>query len=258
MQPPGVGQHLHRGQALFQAEPGDLAAGQGAGRYRQYRGCPGMVSRSARTRSRSSASAIFGDGGQGQVGMGAGLPEITGDGVGPGCRLVSERQVPDPDAVLLADLQDPAGVVQRGLAPADASTCPTASTVTGRQTGRRSRHGRSSVAAYSSGGSTTKLTTSGLTRTAGTPGISPMPSPATTRSEGAARRRRWTARQLRWQQRTDGTGSAAPGSADPACGRPCPGGQPATLADNGRGARPAAAEPPMPVRVGPWPTGRVC
>ena len=60
-------------------------------------------------------------------------------------------------------------VTTAATAAADASTRPTASTATCRQTAFRSRHGSSSVAAHSSGGSTTKLTTSGATRTAGTP-----------------------------------------------------------------------------------------
>ena len=43
-------------------------------------------------------------------------------------------------------------------APADASTRPTDRMTTGRHTARSSRHGSSSLAAYSSGGSTTRLT----------------------------------------------------------------------------------------------------
>ena len=70
-------------------------------------------------------------------------------------------------------------------AAADASTSPTASTTTGRHTARRSRHGSSSLAAYNSGGSTTRLTTSGVTRTGGTPGSRPTTSPAITSREGA-------------------------------------------------------------------------
>ena len=76
-------------------------------------------------------------------------------------------------------------------AAAEASTRPTARTTTGRHTARRSRPGRSLVAAHSRGGSTTKLTTSGVTRTAGTPGIRPTTSPATTSSEGAGTRSRF-------------------------------------------------------------------
>ena len=57
--------------------------------------------------------------------------------------------------------------VTAATAAADASTRPTASTITGRHTARRSRQGSSSLAAYSNGGSTTRLTTSGATRTAG-------------------------------------------------------------------------------------------
>ena len=76
-------------------------------------------------------------------------------------------------------------------APAEASTKPTASTTTGRHTARRSRHGRSSVAAHSNGGNTTKLTKSGLTRTAGTPGSKPTTSPANTRRDGGGIRSRF-------------------------------------------------------------------
>ena len=60
-------------------------------------------------------------------------------------------------------------------AAAEASTRPTASTATGRQTARRSRQGSSSLAAYSSGGSTTRLTTAGGTCTIGAPGSRPPP-----------------------------------------------------------------------------------
>ena len=70
-------------------------------------------------------------------------------------------------------------------AAADASTRPTARMITGRHTTRRSRQGSSSLAAYKSGGSTTRLTTSGGTRTAGTPGSRPISSPAITSNEGA-------------------------------------------------------------------------
>ena len=75
-------------------------------------------------------------------------------------------------------------------AAADARTRPTARTATGRHTARRSRHGSSSLAAYSSGGSTTRLTTSGVTWTAGTPGSRPATSPAITSREGAGTRSR--------------------------------------------------------------------
>ena len=75
-------------------------------------------------------------------------------------------------------------------AAADASTRPTASTITGRHTASRSRHGSSSLAAYSSGGSTTRLTTSGVTRTGGTPGSRPTTSPAITSRDGAGIRSR--------------------------------------------------------------------
>ena len=75
-------------------------------------------------------------------------------------------------------------------AAADASTRPTARMITGRHTARTSRQGSSSLAAYSSGGSTTRLTTSGGTRTAGTPGSKPISSPATTSNEGAGTRSR--------------------------------------------------------------------
>jgi hypothetical protein len=48
-------------------------------------------------------------------------------------------------------------------AAADASTRPTASSTTGRHTACRSRQDSSSLAAYSSGGRTTRLTTAGGT-----------------------------------------------------------------------------------------------
>ena len=68
---------------------------------------------------------------------------------------------------------------------ADASTRPTARTTTGRHTARRSRQGSSSLAAYSSGGITTRLTAPGATRTAGTPASRPITSPAITSRDGA-------------------------------------------------------------------------
>ena len=73
-------------------------------------------------------------------------------------------------------------------APADATTRPTARTATGRQTAFRSRPGRLFVAAHNSGGNTTKLTTAGVTRTAGIPGIRPISTPASTRRDGGGTR----------------------------------------------------------------------
>lgn len=70
-------------------------------------------------------------------------------------------------------------------AAADASTSPIARTATGCQTRRNSGQDSSSPAAYSRGGSTTRLTISGVTRISGVPGSSPIPSPAATSSEGA-------------------------------------------------------------------------
>lgn len=75
-------------------------------------------------------------------------------------------------------------------AAAETSTSPTASAVTGRHTARRSRQGSSSPAANSSGGRTTKLTTSGVTTMAGTPGSRPTTTPAMTSSDGAGTRNR--------------------------------------------------------------------
>src|SRR5690349_1755715 len=80
--------------------------------------------------------------------------------------------------------------VTAATAAADASTRPTARTATGRHTARRSRHGSSSLAAYSSGGSTTRLTTSGGTWTAGNLGSRPTTSPAITSRDGSGIRSR--------------------------------------------------------------------
>src|SRR5271157_956641 len=80
--------------------------------------------------------------------------------------------------------------VTAATAAADASTRPTARTVTGRHTARRSRHGSSSLAAYNSGGSTTRLTTSGGTWTGGNPGSRATTSPAITSKDGAGTRSR--------------------------------------------------------------------
>ena len=78
--------------------------------------------------------------------------------------------------------------VTAATAAADASTRPTARTVTGRHTARRSRHGSSSLAAYNSGGSTTRLTTSGGTWTGGNLGSCATTSPAITSKDGAGTR----------------------------------------------------------------------
>src|SRR6266581_7154177 len=75
-------------------------------------------------------------------------------------------------------------------AAADASTRPTARTSTGRHTASRSRHGSSSLAAYNSGGSTIRLTTSGGTWTAGNLGSRATTSPAITSRDGAGTRSR--------------------------------------------------------------------
>jgi site-specific DNA recombinase len=56
-------------------------------------------------------------GSQGLVGVLPGLAGLPGDRVRPGERLVGEGEIPVPDAVLLADVQHPAGVVQRRLGP---------------------------------------------------------------------------------------------------------------------------------------------
>src|SRR5580692_9184232 len=67
------------------------------------------------------ALSVFGDvlgGGQGLVGVFPGLTGVPGDSVSTGKRLVGEGEVPVPDPVLLAQVQDSAGVVQRGFGPA--------------------------------------------------------------------------------------------------------------------------------------------
>src|SRR5690348_16967511 len=66
------------------------------------------------------AVLVVGDvlgGSEGLVGAVPGLGGVPGHGVGAGQCLVGEGQVPVADAVLLADLQDPAGVVQGWLGP---------------------------------------------------------------------------------------------------------------------------------------------
>ena len=71
------------------------------------------------------------------------------------------RIAPSTNA-MLSD-RDATAAATAATAAAEASTRPTASTATGRQTVRRSRHVSSSLAAYSSGGSTTRLITPGGT-----------------------------------------------------------------------------------------------
>src|ERR1700749_1350864 len=80
--------------------------------------------------------------------------------------------------------------VTAATAAADASTRPTARTATGRHTARRSRNGSSSLAAYNSGGSTTRLPPSGGTWTAGNLGARATTSPAITSRDGAGMRSR--------------------------------------------------------------------
>jgi hypothetical protein len=58
-------------------------------------------------------------GGQGLVGAVPGRAGLPGDGVAAGQRLVGEGQVEVADAVLLAQVKDPARVMQRGLGPAE-------------------------------------------------------------------------------------------------------------------------------------------
>lgn len=85
------------------------------------------------------------------------------------------------------------GVSSDATAPtaaAEASTRPTASTLTGFHTRRSSRQDSSSALAYSRGGRTTRPITSGLTRISGVPGVSATTRPATTSSEGAGIRQR--------------------------------------------------------------------
>src|SRR4029077_3103934 len=57
--------------------------------------------------------------GQGPVGELAGPGGVPGDRVRAGQRLVGEGEVPVADAVPLAEVQDPAGVVQGGFGPAE-------------------------------------------------------------------------------------------------------------------------------------------
>jgi hypothetical protein len=72
-------------------------------------------------------------------------------------RSVLARTAPSTNAMLTdSDATTPATAA---TAATEASTRPTASTTTGSHTARRSRHDSSSLAAYSSGGSTTRLTT---------------------------------------------------------------------------------------------------
>ena len=99
-------------------------------------------------------------------------------------------------------------------AAADASSRPTARTTTCRHTASRSRHGSSSLAAYGSGGSTTRLTTSGVTRTGGTPGSSPATSPAITSKEGAGTRSLPQSRDHRAQHHQDQDGLHTAHAAD--------------------------------------------
>jgi hypothetical protein len=101
---------------------------------------------------------------------------------------VLARTAPRTNAVL-AD-KDATATPTAATAAAEASTSPTASTATGRQTARRSRQASSSLAAYRSGGSTTRLTTSGGTSIAGALGSMPTARPATTSREGAGTRSR--------------------------------------------------------------------
>ena len=58
-------------------------------------------------------------GGQGLVGAVPGRAGLPGDSVAAGQRLVGEGQVEVADAVLLAQVKDPARVMQRGLGPAE-------------------------------------------------------------------------------------------------------------------------------------------
>ena len=90
---------------------------------------------------------------------------------------------------MLAD-SDATAPATAATAAAEASTRPTASTATGRHTARRSRHASSSLAAYNSGGSTTRLTTAGGTWTIGAPGSRPTTRPTATSREGAGTRSR--------------------------------------------------------------------
>lgn len=69
---------------------------------------------------------VLGDilgGGESLVGAVPGLGGVPGDGVGAGQCLVGEGQVPVADAVLLAQLQDPAGVVPQRLDRQSAAAC---------------------------------------------------------------------------------------------------------------------------------------
>ena len=72
---------------------------------------------------------------------------------------VLARTAPSTNA-MLSDSEATA-VATAATAAAEASTRPTASTTTGRHTARKSRQDSSSLAAYSSGGSTTRLTSAG-------------------------------------------------------------------------------------------------
>src|SRR5271166_344437 len=101
---------------------------------------------------------------------------------------VLAKTAPSTNA-MLAD-RDATATPTAATAAAEASTSPTASTATGRHTARRSRQASSSLAAYSSGGSTTRLTTSGGTSIAGALGSMPTARPTATSREGAGTRSR--------------------------------------------------------------------
>jgi glycopeptide antibiotics resistance protein len=68
------------------------------------------------------AVRVFGDvlrGGQRLVGVSPGPARVPRDGAGTGKRLVGKGEIPVLDAVLLAQVQHPASVVQRRLGPAE-------------------------------------------------------------------------------------------------------------------------------------------
>src|SRR5262249_28757460 len=74
---------------------------------------------------------------------------------------VLARTAPSTKAILAE--RDTTAPEAAATAAADASTSPTARATTGRHTARKSRHDSSSLAAYNSGGRTTRLTTAGGT-----------------------------------------------------------------------------------------------
>src|SRR5262249_9309132 len=128
---------------------------------------------------------------------GGGLKKLAGGthtGTGAGSGIGRPRALTATGSVLAstaprtnATLTDSAATAPAtaATAAADAITRPTARTTTGRHIARRSRQASSSLAAYSNGGNTTRLMSSGGTCIDGVPGSMPTPTPTRTSKEGA-------------------------------------------------------------------------